>query len=235
MWKETKHGLYKQFVFIDFKEAFDFMKAVADIAERLNHHPRWENQWNVVQIWLSTDENKQKITDKDYILADEIDKLILAPAKDTLSLSSTYRSLKHTKLKIYADGGSRGNPGPSASGYVIIDENNKIIVDNGLYLGVTTNNQAEYTALKLALENCLKLGAKEVEVYMDSLLVVNQMKGIFKVKNRDLWPIHDAIKKTAEKFSKISYQHVPREMNKLADAAVNRTLDEELANNKKVI
>lgn len=231
MWQETKHGLYKQFVFTDFKEAFSFMGKVADISERLNHHPRWENQWNVVQIWLSTDEGKQKITDKDHMLADEIDKLVLS--KDLPS--SAPRASKHNKLKIYADGGSRGNPGPSASGYVIIDENNKIIVDKGLYLGVTTNNQAEYTALKLALENCQKLGAKEVDVYMDSLLVINQMKSIFKVKNRDLWPIHDSIKKIAEKFSKISYQHVPREMNKLADAAVNRALDEELSNNKKVV
>ena len=59
---------------------------------------------------------------------------------------------------------------------------------------------------------------------MDSLLVVNQMKGIFKVKNSDLWPIHDAIKNLATKFEKVNFQHVPRELNKLADAAVNRAL-----------
>ncbi|MEI9913631.1 MAG: 4a-hydroxytetrahydrobiopterin dehydratase [Candidatus Saccharibacteria bacterium] len=64
MWQETKHGLYKQFIFKDFNQAFDFMKQVAEVANRLNHHPRWENQWNVVQIWLSTDEDKQRITDK---------------------------------------------------------------------------------------------------------------------------------------------------------------------------
>jgi ribonuclease HI len=63
---------------------------------------------------------------------------------------------------------------------------------------------------------------------MDSLLVVNQMKGIFKIKNRDLWPIHDAIKQLAKKFDKITYDHVPREFNKLADAAVNRALDDHL-------
>ncbi len=226
MWKETKHGLYKQFVFQDFKEAFEFMKNVAEIAEKLNHHPRWENQWNVVQIWLSTDEDKQRITDKDHELASEIDKILVIKP-------SSSKSAKHSHLKIYADGGSRGNPGPSASGYVIFDEDEKIIVDEGVYLGVTTNNQAEYTALKLALENCLKLGAREVDVFMDSLLVVNQMKGIFKVKNRDLWPIHDAIKTIAQKIGKVTYQHVPRELNKLADAAVNRALDEELNNSSK--
>ena len=222
MWQETKHGLYKQFVFQDFSEAFDFMKKVADISERLNHHPRWENQWNVVQIWLSTDEDKQRITDKDRELALEIDKLT--------NSKQISKPDGHSRVKVYADGGSRGNPGPSASGYVILDMDDNKMVDEGVYLGITTNNQAEYTALKLALENCLKLGFKDVDVYMDSLLVINQMKGIFKVKNKDLWPIHDAIRTLEKKLDKISYQHVPRELNKLADAAVNRALDEELNN-----
>lgn len=223
MWNETKHGLYKQFVFKDFKEAFVFMTKVADIAERLNHHPRWENQWNVVQIWLSTDEDKQRVTEKDWQLAEEIDNLL------TLKTADKQVHPNNKKLKVYADGGSRGNPGPSASGYVVMDENNKILVENGVYLGITTNNQAEYTSLKLALEDCVKLGAKEVDVYMDSLLVVNQMKGIFKVRNRDLWPIHDAIKELINKFNRVTFQHVPRELNKLADAAVNKAIDKELA------
>jgi len=137
-------------------------------------------------------------------------------------------ALKVTKVKIFADGGSRGNPGPSASGFVVLDEGDKVLVDKGVYLGVTTNNQAEYTALKLALEEARAMGAEDVEVYMDSLLVINQMKGVFKVKNRDLWPIHDAIKQLTSSFKRISFTHVPRELNKLADAAVNRALDEQL-------
>ena len=132
------------------------------------------------------------------------------------------------KVKVYTDGGSRGNPGPSASGYVIIDMNDTLLVDKGVYLGVTTNNQAEYQALKFALEEAQKMHARQVDVYMDSLLVVNQMNGVFKVKNRDLWPIHDAIKQLAASFEHISFTHVPRELNKLADAAVNRALDDEL-------
>ncbi len=68
---------------------------------------------------------------------------------------------------------------------------------------------------------------------MDSLLVINQMKGIFKVRNRDLWPIHDAIKGLVTKFRKVTFQHVPRELNKLADAAVNRAIDEALAGNNR--
>lgn len=199
------------------------MEKVATVAERLNHHPRWENEWNVVQIWLTTHEQQGEITDKDKELAAEIDKVLEVKQEPDPRQSKRYKL-----LKVYTDGGSRGNPGPSASGYVIMDIDNTVLVDEGVYLGVTTNNQAEYTALKLALEECLRLGAREIEIYMDSLLVINQMKGIFKVKNRDLWPIHQAIKDLADKFGKVSYQHVPRELNKLADAAVNRALDKEL-------
>lgn len=128
-------------------------------------------------------------------------------------------------VKLYADGGSRGNPGPSASGYVIFDANDGVLVDKGVYLGITTNNQAEYTALKLGLEEALGMGVRSVQVYMDSLLVVNQMKGVFKVKNRDLWPIHEAINQLVSRFKEVKFTHIPRELNKAADAAVNRALD----------
>jgi ribonuclease HI len=136
-------------------------------------------------------------------------------------------------VKLYADGGSRGNPGPSASGYVLMDMNNTILVDKGIYLGVTTNNQAEYQALKFALEEAQRMRVRRVDVYMDSLLVINQMKGIFKVKNRDLWPIHDAIKRLVSEFEHVSFMQVPRELNKLADRAVNRALDDAQAPSSK--
>lgn len=132
------------------------------------------------------------------------------------------------EIKLYADGGSRGNPGPSASGFVIMDMINQTVVKKGIYLGITTNNQAEYQAVKLALEEALKLQAQVVHVYLDSLLVVNQMLGIFKVKNRDLWPIHAAIKELVKQFKKVSFTHVPRELNKIADGEVNKALDEAL-------
>jgi ribonuclease HI/pterin-4a-carbinolamine dehydratase len=224
MWQETKHGLYKQFNFDNFKEAWVFMSRVAELAEEYQHHPRWENEWSVVQIWLITHEGGKAITDKDEEMSRLIDEVYSgSQPKDLIDVVP-----HHDKVKIFADGGSRGNPGPSSSGFVVLDLEDNVIVDKGVYLGVTTNNQAEYTALKLALGECHKLGAKEVQVYMDSLLVVNQMKGIFKIKNRDLWPIHDAIKQLAKGFDKITYDHVPREFNKLADAAVNRALDDHL-------
>ncbi len=133
------------------------------------------------------------------------------------------------KLSIFADGGSRGNPGPSASGFVVIDPvTETVLVDKGIYIGITTNNQAEYLALKYALEEAVRMGARELDVHMDSMLVVNQLKGIFKVRNRDLWPVHEAVKALMGQFSACTVTHVPREMNRLADAAVNRTLDEAL-------
>jgi ribonuclease HI len=224
MWQETKHGLYKQFNFENFKQAWAFMSKVSVLAEELQHHPRWENEWSVVQIWLITHEGGKNITDKDHQMAAAIDALL-----DKKVVTATPKGqLLPDEVKIFTDGGSRGNPGPSASGFVILDMEDNILVDKGVYLGITTNNQAEYTALKLALEECLNMGILEAQVYLDSLLVVNQMKGIFKVKNRDLWPIHDAIKQQAKRFKEISFSHVPREFNKLADAAVNRALDEQL-------
>lgn len=135
-------------------------------------------------------------------------------------------TLPITEIKLYGDGGSRGNPGPSASGYAILDMSDNIVVKKGIYLGVTTNNQAEYQSLKLGLEEALRMQAREVHVYMDSLLVVNQMRGIFKVRNRDLWPIYAAIKELTTRFREVTFTHVPREFNKLADGAVNEALDE---------
>lgn len=224
MWQETKHGLYKQFNFENFKQAWAFMSKVAELAEELQHHPRWENEWSVVQIWLITHEGTKKITDKDHQMATAIDELVSQGITNSQHLTHQFPE----EVKVFSDGGSRGNPGPSASGFVILDMEDNVLVDKGVYLGITTNNQAEYMALKLALEECRKMEIKEAQVYLDSLLVVNQIKGIFKVKNRDLWPIHDAIKQLMKQFRKITFSHVPREFNKLADAAVNRALDEQL-------
>jgi ribonuclease HI len=126
---------------------------------------------------------------------------------------------------IYSDGGSRGNPGPSASGFVIKDTSDHLLFEGGKYLGITTNNQAEYQAVKLALEKALEMGARVVQFRMDSQLVVNQLTGLYQIRNRDLWPIHTAIKELVAKFDQISFTHVRREFNKEADAMVNKILD----------
>ena len=218
MWKETNNELHKQFTFKDFAEAFGFMAEVAKLAEKHDHHPRWQNEWNKLDIWLCTHSAGDTVTDKDKDMAKEIDSL-LKPQK-----TKPGGSLPE-QVKLFADGGSRGNPGPSASGYVILGMNDEVIVRKGVYLGVTTNNQAEYIALKLGLDDAYKQGAKQVEVYLDSQLVVNQMKGVYKVRNKDLWPHHSAIQTIAGKLEKVTYTHVPRALNKLADAMVNESLD----------
>lgn len=233
MWTETKRGLYKQFVFADFRHAWAFMEKVSRVVNEINHHPRMQNDWNVVEFWLTTHNAKHSITDKDWELAKAIDAIdAVAKPQDNLKSVAKPDAINTTKLselQLYADGGSRGNPGPSAGGFVLLDMAGKVVHEHGVYLGITTNNQAEYQALKFGLETAKqKFQAKRVHVYMDSLLVVNQMQRIFKVKNRDLWPIHDAIERMVQEFEKVTFDHVPRELNKLADAEVNKALDTEM-------
>lgn len=226
MWQKTKHGLYKQFVFQDFHEAWAFMERASAEINRLDHHPRWQNEWNVVDIWIATHEQDMEITDADYELANTIDTLVNPDQNQSLEKTVAQKATHLTEIQLYADGGSRGNPGPSASGYVLLDMSDNVVLSSGEYLGITTNNQAEYQALKLGLEAAHShFSAREVHVYMDSMLVVNQMKHIFKVKNRELWPIHDAITALLPQFQKVSFDHVPRELNKLADTEVNKALD----------
>lgn len=128
---------------------------------------------------------------------------------------------------IYSDGGSRGNPGPSAAAFVIMNKHEEIIADGGSYLGVTTNNQAEYQAVFFGLQKASELGVQFVDFRLDSNLVVNQLNGIYKVKNRDLWPIYEQIKLLLPKFKKVTFSHVRREFNQIADGLVNKILDEQ--------
>ena len=226
MWNETKNGLYRQFVFADYAAAWSFMQQAHEIFTREQHYPRWQNEWNVVEVWLSTQTSKRDITEQDWRIARELDVLAGEGGNEPAAKDVDKKTSEITEVYMYADGGSRGNPGPSASGYVVLDMAENVLAEQGTYLGVTTNNQAEYQALKLGLELALQqFRARTVHVRMDSLLVINQMKGIYKVKNRDLWPVHDAIRKLLPKFDEVTFEHVPRELNKLADAEVNKALD----------
>lgn len=143
----------------------------------------------------------------------------------TMAESDVNKSTNIREIKLYGDGGSRGNPGPSASGFVIMDMQDNVLETNGEYLNITTNNQAEYHSLKLGLERAKQLGARKVHVFMDSMLVVNQMNGVYKVKNKELLPVFLRIKELAREFDQVDFMHVPRELNKLADGEVNRILD----------
>ena len=128
-------------------------------------------------------------------------------------------------VTIYSDGGSRGNPGPSAAGYVVLNSAQEVIAEGGEYLGITTNNQAEYQGVRLGLERAIELGYKKVDFKIDSMLVVNQMKGLYKIKNRELWPINERIRTLMAQFDRVTFTHVNRQFNQLADGMVNKTLD----------
>lgn len=128
-------------------------------------------------------------------------------------------------ITIFSDGGSRGNPGPSAAGFVILNKRQEVIAEGGEYLGITTNNLAEYHGVRIGLEQAEGLGYKKVDFKLDSMLVVNQMKGFYKIKNRELWPIHEHIRSLMTRFDRVSFTHVPRRFNQLADGMVNKTLD----------
>lgn len=130
------------------------------------------------------------------------------------------------RLTIYCDGAARGNPGPAGAGAVLIDEDGSILAEVSHYLGETTNNQAEYQALVMALEEARKLGAQTVNIYSDSELLVRQMKGSYLVKNDGLKPLFKLAKEKLKHFGKHSIDYLPRERNAHADRLANRAIDE---------
>lgn len=131
---------------------------------------------------------------------------------------------------IYFDGGSRGNPGPAGIGYVVIDQNGKVIKRGGEFIGFATSRVAEYYALKEACEQGVELGLKNVKFIGDNLMVINQMNGVYQVKNQDLVQIHEDILKLISKFQKVAFEHVNREKNTEADFEVNKAIDEHFGN-----
>lgn len=129
------------------------------------------------------------------------------------------------KLIIYTDGGARGNPGPAALGVVICDISGKVIKKIGKYLGLRTNNEAEYEAVIEALKLAIRLRARQVEINLDSELIVRQLNGIYRVKDRQLQERVLEVRNLETRFKKVSFHHIPREKNQLADQLVNKTLD----------
>jgi ribonuclease HI len=132
---------------------------------------------------------------------------------------------KNTDLIIYCDGGSRGNPGPAGLGAVIYDADKNILEEISEYLGVTTNNQAEYRAVLKAIEKAKDMQATKLTFYLDSELIVKQMSGEYRVKNKDLLPIYLKIRQYILEFSQVNFFHVRREYNKEADSLANLAMD----------
>lgn len=136
------------------------------------------------------------------------------------------------KLITYTDGGSRNNPGPAASGIVIKNETGETIAAYGEYLGVATNNVAEYAAIISALKKAQELGATEVECLADSKLVIEQLSGNWKVKEPALQKLWLQAWNLLQKFQSYKLKHILREKNKEADAEVNKILDKETGQKK---
>ena len=129
------------------------------------------------------------------------------------------------KVLIYTDGGARGNPGPAATGIVIKNEQGEILSAYGEYLGEQTNNFAEYSAIISALKKAKELGASELDCFLDSKLVVEQLNGKWKVKEPSLQKLFVQAYNASAQFKKVTYNHIYREKNKEADKLVNETLD----------
>jgi ribonuclease HI len=129
------------------------------------------------------------------------------------------------KAKLFTDGGSRGNPGPAAYGYVLEAEDGTVLDARGEAIGVATNNVAEYSALVAGLARAAEVGISELEVVSDSELLVKQMRGEYKVKNRALQELFLDASRLARRIQRVSYTAVRREHNELADSLVNEALD----------
>jgi ribonuclease HI len=129
------------------------------------------------------------------------------------------------QVVVHVDGGARGNPGPAAAAAVVSTPDGEVLDEATAVLGHATNNVAEYRGLLLGLRLARELGASEVEVVNDSELIAKQVNGVYKVKHRDMKPLHAAAVRALGEFDRWSIRSVPRAQNADADALVNQALD----------
>ena len=134
---------------------------------------------------------------------------------------------KSPGVVLYTDGAARGNPGPAGIG-VLARRGDREIFEISRYIGVATNNIAEYSAVIAGLEKAVDLGLGELTVMMDSELVVRQLNGRYRVRNAKLRELHARAGKAAEALGRCCFVHLPREQNRAADSLANRALDQVL-------
>jgi|SRR6218665_560796 len=133
-----------------------------------------------------------------------------------------------TRLKLFSDGAARGNPGPAGAGAVLVDGDGRVVARLGRFLGVQTNNYAEYMGLLLGLEHARRLKVRELEVLADSELLIRQLQGRYQVKSPTLRPLYEEATGLLKHFDRVKLVHVPREKNKAADEMSNRAIDERM-------
>ena len=156
---------------------------------------------------------------------DDATSAVLELEKDEVVAVGNYRESVNGAT-VYVDGSSRGNPGPAGIGYYIVGEDGEVLKRGGEFIGFATSRVAEYYALRSGVEQAMELGLKRVRFVGDNLMMINQMNGIYKIKNRDLLPIYADIRdKVAKNFEAVSFVHVKRDQNEQADEEANLAID----------
>ena len=198
---------------------------------------------NLSIIYLITLPDEIKITPKErysaykFIKAVDVGGYHLDEASLTI-LSMEDRGQNHANYRevansatVYVDGSSRGNPGPSGIGYTVVASDGTVLARGGEFIGFATSRVAEYYAMKEGCEQAIALGLKSVRFVSDNLMMVNQLNGIYKLKNRDIMPIYDDIQVLLENFDTCAFTHVAREQNTVADAEANQAIDRHFSDN----
>jgi ribonuclease HI len=142
--------------------------------------------------------------------------------------SKSSKQKKNKKILVYTDGASRGNPGHAGIGFLLFDDNNEKLVQDFHYIGITTNNEAEYRALLAALDRAAEVTQDTVECYADSELMVRQLNGQYQIKSEKLIKFYEEVMARKKMFASVTFNHVPREHPRLrlADKLANRGIDE---------
>ena len=170
------------------------------------------------ELQNSLDQKINKSKQSEFINQAVLVALKSLPKKnDMKELTSAY--------SVYTDGGARGNPGIAGCGGVVFNEKNKKVAEFKHFIPHATNNEAEYTALLLGVEEVLTYNPEKVVFYLDSELVVKQMKGEYKIKKAELKEIYLKTQAVLKKIPQVSFIHIPREQNKLADKLANEAMD----------
>lgn len=155
--------------------------------------------------------------------------LLLAETAGSAPPSSAFSAVEKQSLlrcRLFTDGASRGNPGKAGAGAVLLDEYGRELVTKSEFLGVCTNNLAEYQALILGLRAAREIGCRKVDIFLDSELIVRQVRGTYKVKNAALKPLYTKVQQLLQWFEHYTIAHVPRSENARADELANRGIDE---------
>lgn len=196
------------------------------------------NLYIVYNVWLNDGAKikaKERYSAYKYIKPEEVGNYRLDEASVTVlemegrgQTRANYKEVANSAT-VYVDGCSRGNPGPSGIGYKVVGVNGEVLAQGGEFIGFATSRVAEYYAMKEGCEQAIELGLKSVRFVSDNLMLVNQLNGIYKVKNRDIAPIYDDIRELLESFEACAFVHVAREQNAEADEEANAAVDRHFA------